>query len=244
MIAARSGPRRITRVRGAGPRDVRRGEIGTATQTVGILLILTAFSRGCAALTGVEAISDGVPAFQPPEWKNARATLTWMIVILAVTFAGITFLANQFGIVPRRAGSSPRLRDGRLADRQHDLRRRYTCLLLHPVRDAGDPDPGREYRLLRLPAPLLLPGARPLPAEPVHLPRRSACLLDRHRDAGHPLLADAGRLRRRDDAHDPALRRRRLHRVHPLPGRHGRCAGCACGSRVGRAGWRSTSSAW
>src|SRR5215213_3044508 len=77
------------------------GEMGTATQTVGILLILTAFSRGCAALTGVEAISDGVPAFQPPEWKNARATLTGMIAILATTFAGITFLANQFGIVPR-----------------------------------------------------------------------------------------------------------------------------------------------
>ncbi len=76
------------------------GEIEAATQTVSILLILTAFSRGCAALTGVEAISDGVPAFQPPEWKNARTTLTWMIGILAVTFAGITFLANQFGIVP------------------------------------------------------------------------------------------------------------------------------------------------
>src|SRR5215207_11433907 len=80
---------------------IAAGEVETATQTVGILLILTAFSRGCAALTGVEAISDGVPAFQPPEWKNARATLTWMIVILATTFAGITFLANQFGIVPR-----------------------------------------------------------------------------------------------------------------------------------------------
>ena len=78
------------------------GEAAAATQTLGILLILTAFSRGCAALTGVEAISDGVPAFQPPEWKNARATLTWMIGILAVTFAGITFLAHQFGIVPRR----------------------------------------------------------------------------------------------------------------------------------------------
>lgn len=76
------------------------GEVETATQTLGILLILTAFSRGCAALTGVEAISDGVPAFQPPEWKNARTTLTWMIGILAVTFSGITFLANQFAIVP------------------------------------------------------------------------------------------------------------------------------------------------
>jgi amino acid transporter len=77
------------------------GELSDATQSVTILLILTAFSRGCAALTGVEAISDGVPAFKPPEWKNARTTLTWMIGILAVTFAGITFLANQFGIVPR-----------------------------------------------------------------------------------------------------------------------------------------------
>jgi amino acid transporter len=76
-------------------------EAATATQAIGVLLILTAFSRGCAALTGVEAISDGVPAFQPPEWKNARTTLTWMIGILAVMFAGITFLAYQFGIVPR-----------------------------------------------------------------------------------------------------------------------------------------------
>jgi amino acid transporter len=85
------------------PPMVTPGEAETATQTLGILLILTAFSRGCAALTGVEAISDGVPAFQPPEWKNARTTLTWMIGILAVTFSGITFLAYQFGTVPLNA---------------------------------------------------------------------------------------------------------------------------------------------
>jgi amino acid transporter len=71
--------------------------------SVGLFLILQAFSRGCAALTGVEAISDGVPAFQPPEWKNARATLTWMIGILAVTFAGITILAHQYGAFPMEA---------------------------------------------------------------------------------------------------------------------------------------------
>jgi len=79
-------------------------EMAAATGSISILLILTAFSRGCAALTGVEAISDGVPAFQPPEWKNARATLTWMITILAVTFSGITFLAHQYGAVPLEAG--------------------------------------------------------------------------------------------------------------------------------------------
>lgn len=68
--------------------------------SVGLVLILRAFAQGCAALTGVEAISDGVPAFQKPEWRNARATLTWMIGILAVTFSGITFLAHQYGAVP------------------------------------------------------------------------------------------------------------------------------------------------
>ena len=64
------------------------------------IVLLRAFSSGGAALTGVEAISDGVPAFQPPEWVNARRTLTTMIVILAITFSGITFLAYQFGTYP------------------------------------------------------------------------------------------------------------------------------------------------
>ncbi len=71
-----------------------------------VFVILRAFSSGCAALTGVEAISDGVPAFKPPEWKNARTTLTAMIVILAITFSGITFLAHQFGAYPMSAEES------------------------------------------------------------------------------------------------------------------------------------------
>ena len=75
-------------------------EAAAVTGSVGIFLILRAFSSGCAALTGVEAISDGVPAFRPPEWKNARATLSWMIGILAVMFSGITWLAHQYGAVP------------------------------------------------------------------------------------------------------------------------------------------------
>ncbi len=68
--------------------------------SITLFLILRAFSSGCSALTGVEAISDGVPAFRKPEWKNARTTLTWMIGILAVMFASITFLAHQYGAVP------------------------------------------------------------------------------------------------------------------------------------------------
>src|SRR5207248_1228063 len=64
-------------------------------------LILRAFSSGCTALTGVEAVSDGVPAFKPPEAQNARIVLTWLGAILIVLFLGITVLAYDFGLVPR-----------------------------------------------------------------------------------------------------------------------------------------------
>ena len=75
-------------------------EFQSAIEPLTLLLMLRAFASGGAALTGVEAISDGVPAFKPPEWINAQKTLTAMVVILAITFSGITYLANQMGIVP------------------------------------------------------------------------------------------------------------------------------------------------
>jgi amino acid transporter len=71
-----------------------------AAEPLGLLLILRAFSQGCTALTGVEAISNGVPAFKPPEWKNARITMLYMGLILGCMFLGITHLANAYYIVP------------------------------------------------------------------------------------------------------------------------------------------------
>jgi amino acid transporter len=71
-----------------------------ALEPLTLFLMLRAFASGGAALTGVEAISDGVPAFQRPEWINAQKTLTAMVIILAVTFSGITYLANRMGVVP------------------------------------------------------------------------------------------------------------------------------------------------
>jgi amino acid transporter len=68
---------------------------------VGLFLILRAFAAGCAALTGVEAVSDGVPAFKPPEASNARVVLTALGAVLITLFMGITFLAFDFGIRPR-----------------------------------------------------------------------------------------------------------------------------------------------
>jgi amino acid transporter len=69
-------------------------------QGVGLLLILKAFASGSVALTGTEAIANGVPAFKPPEPRNAATTLTAVAVLLAILFLGITFVADSFGIVP------------------------------------------------------------------------------------------------------------------------------------------------
>lgn len=68
-------------------------------QAATLFLMLRAFSAGCAALTGVEAISNGVSAFKPPEWKNAIATMTAMAFLLGFLFLGTTLLARHIGIV-------------------------------------------------------------------------------------------------------------------------------------------------
>jgi len=67
---------------------------------VGLFLFLRAYAAGCTALTGVEAVSDGVPVLKPPEGKNAATVLTWLGAISVVMFLGITYLAFDFGVVP------------------------------------------------------------------------------------------------------------------------------------------------
>jgi amino acid transporter len=62
--------------------------------------VMTAFANGCTAMTGVEAISDGVPAFKPPESKNAASTLTIMAAIAVTMFVGISYLAYTIGAIP------------------------------------------------------------------------------------------------------------------------------------------------
>jgi amino acid transporter len=62
--------------------------------------LLTAFANGCTAMTGVEAISDGVPAFKPPESRNAAATLMLMAAISVTMFIGTSYLAYSIGTVP------------------------------------------------------------------------------------------------------------------------------------------------
>ena len=67
---------------------------------VGLFVLLRAFSSGCSALTGVEAISNGIPAFRPPESRNAALTLTWMVGLLGSMFIGVSLMATRLGVLP------------------------------------------------------------------------------------------------------------------------------------------------
>jgi amino acid transporter len=74
--------------------------IEPGAQALGLFVVLRAFSSGAAALTGIEAISNGVPSFKPPEARNANVTLAWMAAILTFFFVGLTILAHEVGATP------------------------------------------------------------------------------------------------------------------------------------------------
>ncbi|MFS8084417.1 MAG: APC family permease, partial [Acidobacteriota bacterium] len=73
---------------------------GYHPQPLHLILLLGAFANGCAALTGIEAISNGVQAFKQPESKNAAATLSWMAALLVTMFVGISVLAYFLRVHP------------------------------------------------------------------------------------------------------------------------------------------------
>jgi amino acid transporter len=75
------------------------------TDAVTLFLVLRAFASGSVALTGTEAIANGVPAFKPPEAKNAANTLVAMAVLLAFLFIGITVVADAYRVIPSIDGS-------------------------------------------------------------------------------------------------------------------------------------------
>jgi len=76
-----------------------------ANEPLSLFLILRAFATGCSAMTGVEAISNGVPAFKKPETRNASITLTWMAVILGTLFLGITLLVMTYAVEAYTTGT-------------------------------------------------------------------------------------------------------------------------------------------
>jgi amino acid transporter len=82
-----------------GSAEIKTAE-GYHVQPLTLFLLLGAFSNGCAALTGIEAISNGVPAFKKPEAQNAATTLIWMALLLTIMFLGTSVLAYLYGVHP------------------------------------------------------------------------------------------------------------------------------------------------
>ncbi len=74
--------------------------VPSRAEALTLFLLLTAFSNGCTAMTGVEAVSNGVPAFRAPEPRNAAATMLMMVVLSVTMFLGITLLAHAYRILP------------------------------------------------------------------------------------------------------------------------------------------------
>ena len=75
-------------------------------ESLSALVLMRAFADGCSAITGVEAVSNGVPAFKPLEWRNARTTLTVMGILVATMFLGLSYLAGVVGAVPAANGET------------------------------------------------------------------------------------------------------------------------------------------
>ena len=202
-------------------------------EAVGILLILRAFASGSVALTGTEAIANGVPAFKPPEAKNAATTLMAMAVLLAILFIGHHVRRRQL-----RHRADGRARD---EDRHQPGRRRrssatariafylfqaFTALILFLAANTC-------YNAFPRLAAILARGR--LHAPPVRVHGRSPRL---HRRDRHPVgrrdRADRG-VRRRHARADPALFGRRVPRVHDQPDRHGAPLAARARARLARA---------
>ncbi|MBI5102363.1 MAG: APC family permease [Nitrospirae bacterium] len=83
--------------------QVQYSELKETTSNIfPVFIILKAFASGCATLTGIEAVSNGVKAFKAPEAKNAGVTLVWMAFMLAVLTIGIAYFSHYYGILPNQ----------------------------------------------------------------------------------------------------------------------------------------------
>ena len=165
-------------------------------QALSLFVLLRAFASGATALTGVEAIADGVQAFRRPQSKNAAMTLRDLGVISITMFLGITVLSRALGIRVSEDFVAPSV----LAQIGETVFSGGLPLLRAAGVHRGDPDPGGEHRLPGLPPTLGDLGARPVHAVAVPQPRRPLGLLERGDRAGGPRVTVGVGVRRRADA--------------------------------------------
>ena len=223
---------------GAGYQEQLIGQVEGTLQPLSLILLLRAFAAGAVALTGTEAIATGVPAFKPPEAKNAASTLGYMAALLAVLFIGITFLAVNFGIThvefPSQTVISQVARAVYGDGVMFYLFQAFTALLLFLAANTSFNAFPRLLAIL---------------AQDGHMPRQFALRGDRLAYSyGILVLGGAGRaaghrLRRGDPPAHPAVRGRRVHRLHHQPDRHGPPLAARAVARAGGGACRSTRSA-
>ena len=218
-------------------------QLHATTETGGwltVFLVLRAFASGCTALTGVEAVSNGVPAFQPPKSRNAATTLLIMGGLAITMFAGITALAliahvhmaeNPADLIGLPAGAEQKTALSQLGLAAFGA---TVPLLSPPGIHRGDPDPGGEHRLQRLSRAFVAARPRQLPAPPARQPGRSARVLERSRPPRAGRRRPDRRLQRGGDPADPALHPRCLPLVHAQPDGNGP----SLGRRAARRGRR------
>lgn len=109
-----------------------------------VFLIARAFSSGCAALTGVEAISTGVPAFRKPKARNAATTLLLLGAVAVPLFLGVVFLAGRIGVVVAEHPATQLKVHPRATNRRHSLRNsRIRCSQGFPSASSSSPWPPR-----------------------------------------------------------------------------------------------------
>ena len=77
-----------------------------AIEGLSVLILARAFADGCSAVTGTEAVANGVPAFKPTEWRNAQQTMLAVAILLAIMFLGTSYLVGVTGAVPAANGDS------------------------------------------------------------------------------------------------------------------------------------------
>ena len=192
-----------------------------ATAGVGAWLLMRAFASGCTAMTGVEAVSNGVMAFKDPTYKYARRTLTIIIAILMLMLLGIAYLAPAYGVaatVPGEQGYQSVLsqllaaitgKGGFLLDRYHF--------------DPGCTISLSKHRVRRLPAAFSCDCRQRISALCPYRTRATPRLRRRRLRACDPNGYSANHFSRSNGPAHSALCSRGIYGVYTVPGRHG-CA--------------------
>jgi amino acid transporter len=117
MLMLATGTMRVFFGGGPGPTQVQQAvhQAGQFSAFALIWIFMRAYSAGCTALTGVEAISNGITAFREPSSHNAAKTMTWMILLLGTMFLGISILSSRLGVVYAHSEDSSQVAEALLS---------------------------------------------------------------------------------------------------------------------------------